>query len=503
MTAGAGAAFDESRHPRVPKGQPGGGEFAPLNGSAEGADKSEIATANMTSMKSDKSVYKQPSVASMMGEGDNNPKNAKLYQENFAHDIALFGNPEFYPNFRASELKGTPKEQADAIVKNMASNLVFLYNHTTDTIRSAGLQWYDGAHKVATDLSEKYVLPLSSVVGCIAKLSPNKDWNMNVELAKRMVEIYSTKQDYKFDKAMEEQSPKTWTVKSLGSGKLDTTSQAYKDKAALYKSYRDGIEGKTLGEIKDPLLKAVWIRTYDEAHNPQNYHLFLPTGESGDLARNLPTKAGEPGAPSKLVWQSTTLLADAVKALESGGNRDILSELMGDGHKVRSFYNNILSPASPNRDTTIDTHAVGAALLRALGSGSVPVNHNFGLTPEKKDQPKGWQSTSGSAVTGLTGTYGLYADANRLAAKQLGINPAQLQAVTWEAKRDTLGMTSDKADEEIEKTWHDYHDEKISQTEAQERVWKIATEDIAAKEQARAEKLAKRASRSRQGKLGL
>ena len=468
---GAGAAWDEAHHPRIPKGEPGGGEFAPLGGSAVGADPGEIATANMTSAKADKSIYKQPSVASMMGEGEKNPKNTKLYEENLAHDVALFKNAEFYPNFRARELTGTVKEQADAILKNMASNLMFLYQHTTDAIRNAGLQWYDGAHKVATDLSGQYKLPLEAVVGCMAKLSPNKDWNQNVELARRMVDIYSTKQEYKFDKAMEEQSPKTWTVKSLGSGKLDTNSQAYKDKEALYKSYRDGIAGKTLGELTDPILKAVWIRTYDEAHSPQNYHMFLPNGDVGELARNLPTKAGEPGATSKLVWQSTSLLADAVKALQSGGNRDTLSDLMGNGHKVRSFFNNILSPSSPNRDTTIDTHAVGAALLRALGSSSVPVTHNFGLTPEKKDQPKNWQAASGSAITGLSGTYGFYADANRLAAKQLGINPAQLQAVTWEAKRDTLGVTSDKADTAIEATWHDYHDEKISQTEAQERVW--------------------------------
>ena len=498
------AAFDESQHSRVPKGEPGGGEFAPLGGSA-GGDAGQIATANMTSVKADKTVYKKPSIAAMMGEGDKDPKNAKLYEENFKKDIGLFHDANFYPNFRASELMGALKEQAAAIVKNMTSNLVFLYQHATEAVRSAGMQWYDGAHKVAAGLSEKYGMPLPAVVGGIAKLSPNKNWDQNVEMARRMVEIYSTKQDYKFDKAMTEQSPKTWSIKALGSKPLDPNSQGYKDKAALYKSYREGIEGKALGELKEPLLKAVWIRTYDEAHNPQTFHQFLPNGDIGDLVRNTPRKAGELGDPTKMVWQSTALLTDAVSALESKGNRNTLSDLMGEGHKVRSFFNNILDPHSPNHDVTIDTHAVGAALLSPLGASSVAVIHNFGLTPDKADQPKGWTSASGSSVTGLSGTYGLYADAYRLAAKQLGIEPAQLQAVDWEAKRDvlstgraTLTAPSDKAVAEIGRTWRDYHDEKISQAEAQERVWKIANEDVAVKVQARAAKLSKG---SRQGKL--
>lgn len=477
--------------PRVPAGSSGGGEFGSLGGSA-GGHPGQIATANMTSAKADKSVYKQPSVVTMAGEGETNPKIAELYKKNFASDVGLFGNSDFYPNFRPSELQGTPREQADTIVKNMASNLAYIYNNTTSEIRNAGLQWYDGAHKIVEDISAKYKLDPASVVGTFAKLSPNKDWNQNVELGRRVVDIYATKQNYKFDKEMEAQALKTWAVKNINGRPVTPELQAsavFQKKDAAYAVIRNAIAGKTLGELKDPTLKAAWIRTYDEAHNPQTYPLFMPDGTSGPLVRNNPTPKDPEGKPSTLVWQSTPLIADAVSALEANGDRDKLSDLMGEGHKVRSFYNNILDPHSPNQDVTIDTHAVGAALMRSLGLKSVPVNHNFGLTPEKSDQPKGWKAASGSAITGLSGTYGLYADATRLAAKMVGVEPTQMQAVTWEAKRSTLGQTSDKADEQIEQTWKDYHDEKISQADAQEKVWKIANEDVAAKGVARAAKL--------------
>jgi hypothetical protein len=54
-----------------------------------------------------------------------------------------------------------------------------------------------------------------------------------------------------------------------------------------------------------------------------------------------------------------------------------ISRLMGEAHKVRSFWLNLHDPADPSA-VTIDTHAVGAGLLRPMSSESVPVLHAFG-----------------------------------------------------------------------------------------------------------------------------
>lgn len=126
----------------------------------------------------------------------------------------------------------------------------------------------------------------------------------------------------------------------------------------------DHVRGKTLGELDTPAKKALWIRTYDEAHSDRAFRQMSPDGTRGDWYRNLD------GSRSKAAWQTLSGVANAVGALESGGDRDKLSALMGDRHKVRSFYNNILDPHSPDADVTIDTHAVGAALLRPLSGAS-------------------------------------------------------------------------------------------------------------------------------------
>ena len=97
-------------------------------------------------------------------------------------------------------------------------------------------------------------------------------------------------------------------------------------------------------------------------------------------------------------------------------------------HKVRSFFNNILDPHSKNGDVTVDTHAVGAALLRQLTGADAAVLHNFGDAPNKADKPEGWEAAGSSVKTGLTGLYPVYAQAYREAAKDLGIQPRQLQS---------------------------------------------------------------------------
>ena len=52
---------------------------------------------------------------------------------------------------------------------------------------------------------------------------------------------------------------------------------------------------------------------------------------------------------------------------------------MGKRHKIRSFYNNIITPMSTEGHSTIDTHAVAAVHLKPLSGKSLEVDHNFGL----------------------------------------------------------------------------------------------------------------------------
>jgi hypothetical protein len=96
----------------------------------------------------------------------------------------------------------------------------------------------------------------------------------------------------------------------------------------------------------------------------------------------------------------------------------------------------LLEPNSTRGDVTIDTHAVAAALLRPLAGKDTEVAHNLATSP-----PQGQPYAPSSDITGMQGTYGIYADAYRQAAAARGILPRQMQSVTWEAVRGLFTRT--------------------------------------------------------------
>lgn len=126
-----------------------------------------------------------------------------------------------------------------------------------------------------------------------------------------------------------------------------------------------------------------------------------------------------------MTWGSLKEISKAIQVLDEG-SRENINQQMGLSHKVRNFYNNIVDPANPH-SVTIDTHAVAAAHLRPLSQKDAPVLENFGQLSHAK--------------TGTKGTYPVYAEAYRQAAKDLGVLPRELQSVTWEYIRQMFPDT--------------------------------------------------------------
>ena len=130
-------------------------------------------------------------------------------------------------------------------------------------------------------------------------------------------------------------------------------------------------------------------------------------------------------------------------------------------HKVRSFYNNILSPMSDQGDVTIDTHAVAAAHLRPFSGEHIEVKENF-------------KQGGKASVTGAVGAYGLYADAYRQAAAEVGILPREMQSITWEAVRGlfTPGFKGQEKNQEIiANIWKKYDAGDITIDQARQEIF--------------------------------
>lgn len=351
-----------------------------------------------------------------------------------------------YPGMKKGLMTGSTDRAAKQFQNQVTDNLLWLHDQVPPEVRERSKLWYDGANKIVKDTAQRYGLPDQSVAGVYAALSPQKDWFQNVSLGDRLIDIYHNA------------AATPWSPEMSATAKT-----IFGD--PKYKKMLDAVSGKRLDQLSDPADKAMWIRTFDQAHNSPAHRIVTPEGGFGDVVT---TKSG---APARVAWGSLTEIGKGVGAIESGGNPSTLSQLMGEKHKVRSFYNNMLDPRSRRGDVTIDTHAVAAGLLRPLSGNSLEVAHNFQNYPGK-----GLPSASGSAISGIQGTYPLYADAYRQAAAERGILPREMQSITWEAVRGLFPDTfkTAKNNEAIDNIWKQYSRGRLDLNEARSKIHDLA-----------------------------
>lgn len=359
--------------------------------------------------------------------------------EAFKHNMNLV---QQYPNF-ASKARN-PEKRAEDFISEVKDNLLYLYDKVPDQTRQRSKLWYDGARNIVDDWTEKYGANDNAISGVLAVLSPQKDWFMNVSLGERVLDTMVNKQSFKWDGSMDEMAKVIWAKPQ-------------------YAPMVDAIRGKTLAELDDPGLKAMWLRTYDQAYNPREHQIVNPEGTFAGV------RLTDKGVPYKTGWGSLNEIGKAVNIFENPTLANISNNL-GQQHKVRNFYNNIYDPTNPAGYVTIDTHAVAAGLLRPLSGASTEVAHNFGSNVLGSVGPKN------SSVTGVQGTYGLYAEAYRRAAQERGVLPREMQSITWEAVRGLFPDTfkNAKNSELVDGIWLKYRKGQISQTEARDEVFKAA-----------------------------
>tara|TARA_Y100000592_G_scaffold27358_1_gene43475 strand:+ start:1979 stop:4258 length:2280 start_codon:yes stop_codon:yes gene_type:complete len=361
-----------------------------------------------------------------------------------------------YPNMLAVADE-TVDETADRFIDHVKDNLLYLHDLVPAATRPRSQLWYDGARKITDDWTAKYNVPDSSVAGALAALSPQKDWYQNVSLAERTLEVTQNQKDFVMSKEMN----------NLFLNLKDQKGKPVFNKPA-YKPLHAALKGKKYSEISHPdpkvelTLKAMFVRLYDQTYNTSDYKIVSPEGNFLETATN------QDGSNSKAAWGSLNEISKAIKAIEANGDVDIISQAMGERHKVRNFYNNIYDPNNSNGDVTIDTHAVAAGLLRPLSGNSLEVDHNF-----KNQTIKGRGTTKGSSITGINGNYALYVEAYRRAAAERGILPRQMQSITWEAVRGLFTDTfkaNDANVSDVDAIWSRYKNGEIELDETRRLV---------------------------------
>jgi len=377
--------------------------------------------------------------------------------------------------------EATTVEQAqkiyDVFVREVADNLEYLMNEFKPEYRDISTLWYDGANAIANDFAEQFDVSPEQAAGIIAAMSPQKDWYQNVRLAELVLMAYR-------DNPVLTQDMIEYQKKINKTGLYETATSAGKKLKKAEKDYKESrtrLNKNNLDEAKvkmqeainkaDAIIKSLEkylgqklsdvpadmqpyvVRTYHEVNTTKDYNIVAPDGSVQGVAKN------NDGTNSKVAWGSYGEIGKAV-AIKNDGSQKNITRSLGEMHKIRNFYNNIIDPMSQDGDVTMDTHAIAAALLLPLAGKSTQVGQNFGT------------GTSNSRSLGIKGLYYAYADAYALAAKEAGLLPRQVQSITWEAVRGLYTDTFKDNKPEVAKInniWKNYQDGKITINEAREQ----------------------------------
>lgn len=360
---------------------------------------------------------------------------ARADQRFFAKNTEILSK---YVNLPPLKGKSTPERIAKQFVDHAVDNLLWLHDQVPEATRARSAEWYPGGNKLTARMAKQADVSHEATAGIAAALSPQKDWFQNVDLAQRVVDIVKKQADTPWTPGMTE------TAKRIFSGERN---------GRIWKN----IEGRTQRDVTDPIERAAWLRVYDETFNPRTYRQVTPEGEFGEIATNMD------GRPRKIAWGSLGEISHAINILNDP-TPETVSANVGQNHKVRSFYNALIDPLSPEGDVVVDTHAVAGALLRPLGGTATEVAHNFG-------------GSAKSAATGLKGTYAFYAEAYRQAAAARGIRPSAMQSIAWEAVRGLFRPEWKRNKTHIanvNKMWESYKNGKATLDETRQRILEYA-----------------------------
>ena len=287
----------------------------------------------------------------------------------------------------------------DELVKNLSE----LYDRLASSkngkaLVKQGMIWYDTDHAIGKNLYENHKglvfngqeLTELKTDAIVAGYSPSRDWNLNVVDAVLTLDIVRYLQD------------KTPTAEMVeyANGAMGNARMSDEDLAS-YATTR--FKDMTIDQ------QASFISGVMDKYVVKHYREIVPGEGLGEYVK---TKTG-----AETVYKSAgrNEILRALRLLRGEESRELYSTL-SRAQKVLSFFNNGAYPNSLRMEVTADSHAVQAALLRAIGSGSWFAS---GATFAQDED------------TGTSFLAGIIADSYRRLAFDKGILPQQAQAIVW------------------------------------------------------------------------
>lgn len=351
------------------------------------------------------------------------PRNGKFVERRFGRvridptNTGLFFTPTMgihkRPNAQATHFENLPAEHRAKMYEqwrkqrkgtgtdartypDLIRNVKALWDEAPPETKQEGRLWYRRAKQAAERMSAEHGVSVDETIAAIAALSPQQQWETNVALA-----------DWTIGKVVRDERIE------FSPDEVERLLNPPGDLASI--DVREA-NGKRISELQPGLAATAlhaMIRREDVKADFPGHEAMLA---DGSRARQVSLSGGSPP------------LEAAISVLQGGEPDDILN-----GHKVRSFFNNIQDPDNllGGDDVTVDTHATQAALdvLHFPAGGGEKAK--AGQMDEKNAAAAMLAGTPSSKDLNMSGLYAMFASAYREVAKDVGIPPNQVQATVW------------------------------------------------------------------------
>jgi hypothetical protein len=269
--------------------------------------------------------------------------------------------------------------------------------------------WYDAANRVASELSEDLGAPSAGLGSALlAVTSPQTPWYDNIGMAKEIGRLWKEN--------------KPIPAKTLGDAYDDANNiemAKFREKMTR-EQFIEAFSKETWRTIRTDIGGGI-LKSHFQFSDPPVLALdqeLIPNGNGEFRYKTLDGRIiAKSGLPGK---KALDILHAFAEHGESDEFYENVSIALGDGSKVRSFYNNINDPDSADY-VTIDTHAAAGMTGFPGGTGQPFIRGVM---------------TGGGVDEGMSQSYALYQQAISEVAKEFGLLPREVQSITWVQQRD-------------------------------------------------------------------
>jgi hypothetical protein len=338
-------------------------------------------------------------------------------------------------------------------VKQIKNGIAFLKKNLVKTARLAlkepwarryAAKQYEGYNIQAHEIADEFQKKPETVMLIESAESPNTSPDNSFEATRRILKILRDNTGDRFDERMAD-----WARNKMGKNSAGELVHLY-DPADV-----DALMGKKFSELPAKgEMQAKWLRAFDEVYHPDRMlRVVRPDGTLGDTVKT------STGADMPFAWTTFKPIQSGIDAaLEQRTPEEILST-----PKVANYYMSKLLAFHPSDHVVVDTHHTSAAWGNSLPSSNPLVKDVFAASRAGPDDE-------------FAGYYSIVHEATLQAAKEVGMEPKEFQALVWAYQRglkspDVLGPV---LSEVIQGLWTDAARGKITEEQAYDGTEHIA-----------------------------